>query len=213
MALIQLDSGQTIEAHCPNSGSMLTCSEPGRPVFVSEKAHSKGRLKYTWELIDMGSSMVGINTNAPNKLVAMAISKGLIPELKEYKEVKREVKFSAHRLDIVAVSAQRDKRLWVEVKNCTLVRDGIAYFPDAVTERGQRHLKALMEIKAEGDEAAMVFVVQRQDASAFKPADFIDPKYALLLNEAYQRGVRIFAFGCNVNPRYICIERILNVFI
>lgn len=212
VALIRLGDGQIIEAHCPNSGSMLTCSEPGRPVFVSEKANAKGRLKYTWELIDMGSSLVGINTNVPNKLVVNAISKGLIPELKGYVAPRQEVRFGAHRLDIMAVDA-RNRRLWIEVKNCTLVIDEVAYFPDAVTERGQRHLKALMELKAAGNEAAMVFVIQRGDAHAFKAAEFIDPKYVLLLKEAHLKGVKIFAFGCDVNTQYICIDKVLPVIV
>lgn len=212
VAEIELYDGSLIKAHCPNSGSMLTCSEPGRLVFVSEKEEFRGKLRYTWELIDMGTSLVGINTLVPNRLIFVAVSRGLIPDFQGYNDVKREVRFNHHRIDIMATNPQRPlKRLWVEVKNCTLVMDGTSYFPDAVTTRGQRHVKALMALRQEGHEAAMVFVVQRQDAHCFKPADFIDPVYALLLREASEKGVKVMAFGCEVTPRHICLKASLPV--
>ena len=80
MAEIQLDTGELIAAHCPNSGSMKGCSEPGSPVFVSRSDNPKRKLKYTWELIRTPSSLVGINTLLPNRLVHCAIQAGRIPD-------------------------------------------------------------------------------------------------------------------------------------
>ncbi len=184
---------------------MLTCSEPGREVFLSQKENPRAKLRYTWELIDMGVSMVGINTLVPNRLIHVVLKEGLVEEFAGCGEVKREVRFGKNRIDLMAKRANR-KRLWIEVKNCTMAIGEVAYFPDAVTRRGQDHIRALMRLLEAGDETFLIFVVQREDVKVFKPAQFIDPLYTSLLEEAKTMGVNIMAFVCQVRVEYICIK-------
>ena len=137
LADVRLDTGQTVTAHCPNSGSMKACCQPGQPVFLSYHDNPKRKLKYTWELIQMPGSLVGVNTQVPNRLVAQAISSGMVEELTGYETVRREVKAGeGSRIDILLTSPNR-RDCYVEVKNCTLVTDAVATFPDAVTVRGK----------------------------------------------------------------------------
>ncbi len=168
LADVQLDSGETVTAHCPNSGSMKACSEPGRPVYISRADNPKRKLKFTWEIIDMGTSLVGVNTQVPNRLVAHGILNGQVPELCGYDELKREVTTSpGSRLDIGLYRQKDEPSCFVEVKNCTLVRDGLAMFPDAVTTRGLKHLNELIRLKKEGHRAVIFYLIQRADAERF----------------------------------------------
>lgn len=209
LADITLDSGETITAHCPNSGSMKACSEPGRPVWVSFHDNPKRKLKYTWELIDMETSLVGTNTNWPNKLVMQAVSAGIVPELKGYDTIKPEVKVGEKsRLDILLTRSNGEK-CFVEVKNCTLVRNRIASFPDAVTTRGQKHLEELQQLVRQGDRCAMFFLVQRMDADKFVPADDIDPDYGKKLRKAHKAGVELLVYDVSITLEKISINHSL----
>ncbi|MCK5096451.1 MAG: DNA/RNA nuclease SfsA, partial [Desulfobacteraceae bacterium] len=147
--------------------------------------------KYTWELIKVPGTMVGINTQVPNKLVKQSIENGLIKELSGYDRVKAEVKTSSHtRLDLLLEKASNAK-CYVEIKNCTLVEEGIAMFPDAVTTRGQKHLDELAYLVSLGHRGIIFYLIQRMDALSFKPASMIDPIYAEKLKQAVSNGVEI----------------------
>lgn len=193
MADVKLKNGHIVAAHCPNSGSMLACSEPGRPVYLSRHNNPKRRLKYTWEMIDMPTSLVGVNTMIPNRLVKSSILADKIPTLSGYTHVYSEVKYGKNsRIDLLL---EKEKaRCFVEIKNCTLVRDGIAAFPDAVTSRGLKHLIELQRERRCGNRAVMLFLVQRMDAHRFKPADHIDPAYGRELRRAGNNGVEIMVY-------------------
>jgi len=203
LADIKLDSGDIITAHCPNSGSMKSCKEPGSRVYVSHHDKPSRKLKYTWEMVEANNSWVGINTGHPNKLVIEAIENNHIKELKGYSNIKSEVKLGAHsRIDIVL--EKPDGICYVEVKNVSLMENGQARFPDAVTERGQKHLKELMEVVKQGHRGVIFFVVQREDTSSFSPADDIDPSYGKLLRKAVQAGgVEALVYQANVSPQEI----------
>ena len=207
LADVVLDDGRAVTAHCPNSGSMAACSEPGRPVYLSFHDDPKRKLKYTWELIEMPTSLVGINTLVPNRLVALAASHGAVPELAGYEQVATEVKVSAHsRLDIKLSGIGRPD-CYVEVKNCTLVEQGVARFPDARTVRGQKHLDELLAIKNSGTRAMMFFVVQRCDAQVFEPADAIDPEYGRRLREVVSGGVEIVVYDVSIDLEGISLNQ------
>jgi len=194
LADVRLNDGSPVTAHCPNSGSMLECSTPGRPVFLSSNDNPRRKLRFTWEMIQMPTSLVGVNTLVPNRLVHQAAELGLIPELEGYADVRGEVKINnSTRLDL-KLSAPRRRDCYIEVKNCTLVRDGLASFPDARTIRGQKHLRELMTLKASGARAVIFFVIQRSDAQMFSPADAIDPDYGRLLRKAVAGGVEIMVY-------------------
>jgi sugar fermentation stimulation protein A len=207
LADVKLKSGRVITAHCPNTGSMKGCSEPGRPVYVSYHDNPKRKLQYTWELIDMPTSLVGVNTLVPNRLVFESIKAGVVPPLSGYERVEREVKISAHtRIDLVLTDANR-KRCYVEIKNCTLVDDGVALFPDAVTSRGRKHINELQYLVDSGSRCVMFYFIQRMDARIFRPADFIDPDYGITLREANGCGVEILVYDVSIDLSGIKLNR------
>lgn len=204
LADIELEDGRRVTAHCPNSGSMLTCSEPGSPVLISRSENPNRKYPYTWELVFTNNVWVGINTNVPNRLVYEAIAAGIIPELTGYDEIKREVKYGENsRIDVLL--SKNSRRCYVEVKNVTLAQDDVAYFPDAVTKRGKKHLDELMAMVRLGDRAVMFYLVQRADASIFKPAQHIDPLYSQTLKEAVANGVEILVYQAKVTPAEITL--------
>ena len=205
LADIELDSGKFITAHCPNSGSMKTCANPGWKVLLSESDNPKRKYKYTWEMVHNEKCWIGINTIIPNIIAEEAIKDGTISELSRYDDIKREVKYGENsRIDILLQS--ENEKCYVEVKNVTLVEeDGNYYFPDAVTSRGLKHLNELMEMKKQDHRAVMLFVIQRNDGNIFKPAAHIDPKYAEGLKTAYENGVEILVKQAEVSPEKINI--------
>jgi len=191
LADVKLDGGETVTAHCPNTGSMRGCSEPGRKVYLSASDNPRRKLNYTWELMEMPTTLIGINTQIPNKLVQHSVMEGLVDELSGYTMVRPEVKSSDHtRLDLL-FSRDGGEECWVEVKNCTLVENGLARFPDAVTIRGQKHLAELERLVSSGKRGVIFFLIQRMDAVSFSPAADIDPDYAKALKQAVRSGVEV----------------------
>lgn len=206
LADARLDTGEIVTAHCPNSGSMKSCALPGQPVYLSVHDNPKRKLKYTWELIQMPGSLVGVNTAIPNRLVKTAIEHGKIPSLTGYDTITAEVKTSASsRLDLL-LEKKSGERCFVEVKNCTLVEAGAASFPDAVTLRGHKHLVELQNLVREGNRAAMFFLIQRMDAAHFKPADAIDSAYGRELRRAHQNGVEILVYDVDISMKRIAVR-------
>ncbi len=205
IADIKLDSGETVQAYCANTGSMTHCSLPGQEVFLSFHDRPERKLKYTWELIQMPDSLVGINTAIPNKLVAKAIADNSSAELTGYHTIKPEVKTSdGSRLDLMLTSNTKST-CYVEIKNCTMVDKGHASFPDAVTARGRKHLHELIRLRQMGHRAVIFFLIQRMDARFFTPAVTIDPKYAESLKEAEKKGVDILAYDTQLDTTGIRI--------
>ena len=210
LADIELLSGEIVTAHCPNSGSLKGCNDPGNPVLISRSNNPRRKLRYTWELVQVNGIWVGINTTYPNRLVKEAIENGTINELQGYSSLRGEVPLGDHsRIDLLA--ERSGEQCWIEVKNVTLVENGVALFPDAVTVRGQKHLRELMKVKAEGARAVIFFVVQRADGRVFAPADTIDPDYGRLLREAHEAGVEIIPYQAQVTPMDISLSHRIPV--
>jgi sugar fermentation stimulation protein A len=202
MADVKLRNGHVVTAHCPNSGSMLECSEQGRTVYLSRHNNPNRRLKYTWEMIEMPTSLVGVNTLIPNKLVKTSILTDKIQELSGFDRGRSEIKYGGNsRIDLLLEKGE--SQCFVEVKNCTLVTDGVACFPDAVTSRGLKHLKELQQQVRLGDRSVMFFLVQRMDAKVFKPADYIDPAYGKELRKAVRNGVEIMVYDVSLDLKGI----------
>ncbi len=208
LADVRLADDEIVTAHCTNTGSMMGCKEPGSAVYISRSDNLNRKLAYTWEMIEIAGSWVGINTMHPNQLVAEAVESGIIKELSGYPTIRREVKVSAHtRLDLCLEGSSGN--CFVEVKNVTLAVDGTAAFPDAVSERGTKHLKELMRLKRQGHRAALVFVIQRGDCGTFRPADEIDSEYGRWLRKAVKAGVEALPYMAKVTPKEIILsERI-----
>jgi sugar fermentation stimulation protein A len=211
LADIRLETGEKVTAHCPNSGSMKGCAIPGSPVWLSTSLNPKRKYKYTWELIKTPETMIGINTLVPNKLVKQSIENDLIKELSGYDQVKAEVKTSSHtRLDLLLEKESKEK-CYVEIKNCTLVEEEIAMFPDAVTTRGQKHLDELEHLVSQGHRGVIFFLIQRMDAKLFKPADMIDKIYAQKLKKVVANGVEIVVRDTSINTELISIRNAVPV--
>ncbi len=208
LADVKLNTGETVTAHCPNSGTMKECSEPGRPVFISHHNKPERKLKYTWEIIDMPTSLVGVNTMVPNRLVKTSIENRLVPELNHYDTIKPEITVNKKsRLDLLLTKNNGEDKCYVEIKNCTLVKDGIASFPDAVTKRGQKHLVELQKLAARGNRCVNFYLIQRMDAKTFKPADAIDPAYGKELRKAVKNGVEILVYDVKIDLEKIRLNR------
>ena len=204
LADVRLANGEVVTAHCTNTGSMMGCKAPGSAVYISRSDNLNRKLLYTWELIKANDTWVGINTMHPNKLVPEAVEAGVIEELRGFENIRREVKVSAHsRLDLCLEG--KDGNCFVEVKNVTLAVDGTAAFPDAVSERGTKHLKELMRLKRQGHRAAIVFVIQRGDCEYFRPADEIDQEYGRWLRRAIKAGVEALPYRAKVTPKEIIL--------
>ncbi len=219
LADVKLNDGTIVTAHCPNSGSMRGCCEPGRPVYLSISKNPKRKLKYTWELLKMPDTLIGINTQLPNRLVRNSIEHGLVQELSGYTTFKSEIKTSEHtRLDILLTKEGEKKRTeegeqkriehcYVEVKNCTLVENRVARFPDAVTTRGQKHLLELERLVKEGHRGIIFFLIQRMDADLFMPAADIDPEYARILYDVKKSGVEIIVRSAAMTTEMISLDK------
>lgn len=206
LADVALDSGSEVTVACPNTGAMLGLDAPGSVVWLSQSASVTRKYQHTWELVELDDALVGINPMRPNHIVAEAISAGLIPELAGYERMRREVKYGEKsRVDILLEGDDRPA-CFVEVKNVHLSRaPGLAEFPDCVTARGARHLAELSAMVASGARAAMVYLVQRDDAKAFALARDIDPTYAAAFRAARAAGVEAYAFGCRLTPETISL--------
>lgn len=211
LADVELTDGSIVTAHCPNSGSMKGCDRSGAPVRLSRSPNPDRKLPYTWELVQIDGCWVGLNTMLPNRLAEEAILDGAVVELQGYERLRREVPYGSERSRIDLLLEGKLGRCFVEVKNVTLVEGGLALFPDAVTARGQKHLRELMEVVRNGDRGVILFTVQRGDGRAVAPADAIDPTYGRLLREAVASGVEALAYRAVVEPEEIRLSERLEV--
>jgi sugar fermentation stimulation protein A len=184
---------------------MKTCIEEGAEVYMTPVDDPNRKTKFTWEMIKINGSWVGINTNVPNRLAYDAIKNGDIEKLAGYDKVRREVTFENSRFDVFAENAEH--KVFVEVKNVTLKDGKYGRFPDAVTSRGKKHLESLIRVREQGMRAVMLYVVQRKDVEVFAPAWDIDPEYSKTLVEAYKRGVEVIPVQAQVSPEEIKIVR------
>jgi sugar fermentation stimulation protein A len=210
--LADIDLGEkTITAHVPNTGSMTSCWEPNWKCALSVSKNPDRKMPHTLELIHNGESWIGVNTMNANKLAKIWLTKNLIPELSGYKTIVPEKKIGQSRVDFYLEDHDTQVPCYVEVKNVTLKKDGLAQFPDSVSERGQKHLQELMEIKKSGLRAAMLYIVQREDVDKFAPASAIDAKYAELLKEAMHSGVEIYVYQCRMGLEELTLGRSLPV--
>ena len=206
------DDGTEVTAHCANPGSMLGLKEPGSRVWLSQSDNPNRKLKYSWEVLEADGALVGINTAHPNKLVEEALRAGQVPELADFKSLRREVKYGKNsRIDILLEDAG-DRLTYVEVKNVHLMREpGLAEFPDSVTARGAKHLVEMSDMVAEGHRAAMVFLVQRPDCDRLSLARDIDPAYGQAFDAARKVGVEAYAIGCAVTLEGIEVNKSVKI--
>lgn len=207
LADVELEDGSVLTVHCPNPGRMTSCAEPGRPVWISDSKNPRRKLRYTLEMVRMGRTWVGVNTANPNPAVAGLIRHGRIPELTGYDEVQSEVSTGNSRIDLRLRDSSGGRHgrpdCWVEIKSATLRVGEHAAFPDAVSERGRKHLRELADLVAAGDRAVIFFFVGRADCRRFRPADEVDPAYGETLRRVVEAGVEALAYRMRFSRRGI----------
>ncbi len=206
LADVEIDGEGVVTVYCPNTGSMRSCSTPGSMVCISRSDNPSRKYPFTLEMIQVGNTWVGVNTTLTNRIVAEALENGEITEFCDFDSIHREVKVSQRsRLDLMLMRGEG--KIYIEVKNCSMVEQGVALFPDAVTARGTRHLLELEKLVCQGHEGVIFYLVQRSDASSFRPAAAIDQRYADTLAEVHQKGVKILVYQAEVRPDSIHILR------
>ena len=210
---IELSTGELITAHCPNTGSMKRCQQDSARVWLSKSDNPKRKLAYTWELVEVDEQYLAcINTGYPNKLVGEAIANGVVTELVGYAEQKAEVKYGEKsRIDWLLTGSD-GRKCYVEVKNVTLLEeDGLGYFPDAVTDRGRKHLYELAKMVEEGHRAVMFFCVSHTGINSVTPAAHIDKKYAQAFIEVVAKGVEVIAYQVAIDSQEMKVMRSVPV--
>ena len=194
---------KTITAHCPNSGSMMGLLNKGNSVWFSEASNPERKLKYTLEIVNVDKKLVGINTQLTNKIVLEALNQKKIKNLVKFDHIKTEVKFSDKTRFDFLISNNKEK-CFLEVKNVTLVRSNkTAEFPDAITSRGTKHLKELINAKKKGYKSCILYLIQREDCKSFKIANDIDQEYKTTFNEALKNGVKMLCYDCKLSDEEI----------
>ncbi len=216
LADIELEDGSVITAHTPNTGAMTGCSTPGARVWLRDTKNPNRKYPYSWEIVESKPDvLVGIHTGLSNKLVQEAISNGVIKELQNYQNILTEVPYGDEksRIDLLLKkdNSADTEQCYVEVKNVTLVEDDIAYFPDAVSVRGTKHLRELMKMVDQGHRAVIFYCVQRNDAVEFRPAKTIDPLYSETLRQAVQAGVEAIVYIAEVSTEEIKLVQSIPV--
>jgi sugar fermentation stimulation protein A len=214
LADIETDAGERLTIHCPNTGSMLNCMRPDGRVWFSRSNDPKRKLPGTWEISETPQGRLAcINTGRANTLVEEALRDGVITELAGFTALKREVAYGLEKSRVDFRLEYPDGYLYLEVKSVTLGFDDspIAAFPDAVTQRGARHLRELAALAREGIRAVLLYCVNLTGIQAVRPAQEIDPAYAAALKEAINAGVQVLAYGVQLTPQEIRIDRPLQV--
>ena len=200
-------NNKILTAHCPNTGSMMGLLDKNNQVWLTHHNDPKRKLKYTLEMIKVKQRIIGVNTHRANRIVKHALENKLIDEFKSVKNIKAEFKYSDDtRFDFLC-----DKKI-LEVKNVTLMRDkDVAEFPDAVTTRGSKHLKKLINSIKKGYKPYVLFLTQIQGINNFKIAKDIDSNYFKGYLEAKKAGVNFLAYRCSLNSKEIKIEKKIKI--
>jgi sugar fermentation stimulation protein A len=202
---------EIVVAHCPNTGSMMGLLDEGNEVFISKNDDPKRKLKYTLEIIKVKKNLVGVNTHFANKIVFHGLSNNLIKEVVNNDNIKPEVFFDKEtRFDFLV--EKKNQKIFVEVKNVTLFRKKkLAEFPDAVTSRGSKHLKTLIEATKKGYKTYLLFLIQIQGVTDFKIAKDIDKEYYENYKLAKKAGVKFLAYRCKISSKEIKIEKKIKI--
>ncbi|EGU18848.1 sugar fermentation stimulation protein [Vibrio mimicus SX-4] len=212
LADVALDDGSVITMHCANTGTMTGCAEPGSTVWFSTSDNPKRKYAHSWELTETKEDhWICVNTARANTLVVEAILAGRIPQLQGYDELSTEVKYGHEnsRIDIL-LKSDSQPNCFIEVKSVTLLDEiqgdkGQGYFPDAVTTRGQKHLRELSEMAKDGSRSVLLFAVLHSGIEKVSPALHIDANYSQLLKAAQEAGVKVLCYKASLSEHEIQI--------
>lgn len=196
LADIKFSDGEQTTIHCANTGAMKGCAEPGDTVWYSTSDNAKRKYPFSWEVTQsQAKHFICVNTLRANQLVEEALHQGIVSELSGFNLLQREVQYGSEKSRIDFLASYTDApSAYIEVKSVTLLENEHGYFPDAVTTRGQKHLRELMEMKSQGHRAILLFAVLHSGINDVAVASHVDPNYAILLKEASLAGVEIIAY-------------------
>ncbi|WP_435947223.1 DNA/RNA nuclease SfsA [Dryocola sp. BD586] len=213
LADVLTPAGELLTLHCPNTGAMTGCATPGDTVWYSTSANLKRKYAHTWELTQTQTGdFICVNTLQANNVVREALKENRLAELSGYTEILSEVKYGAERSRIdFMLQADNKVNCYIEVKSVTLSEQGSGFFPDAVSLRGQKHLRELMSVVMHGERAVLLFAVLHSAITRVSPARHIDAKYAQLLCEAQECGVEIIARRAELSARGLTLTSPLPV--
>ena len=211
IADVQLDDGQLVQCHCPNTGPMTGIAEPGMRVALRHCGDAKRKLPYTWEMTCTASGQwVGVNTQNPNRLFKEAFLDKKLDPFKACTDLRSEVTYMDSRFDFCATDSDGKSR-YIEVKNAHMKREEGVFFPDTITARAAKHVRQLTDMARNGHATTVVYIVQRNDCSFLSVARDIDAFYAQCVDQAIQAGVIFMAYACTVSVDSICIDRPLPI--
>ena len=213
LADVELSDGSTITVHCPNTGSMRNCIVENSPCWLLDSANPKRKYRYSLERVTTPTGAVaGINSASANGLVIAAIENGVISELQGYDELAKEQRYGDEKSRIDILLSKPEEQCYIEVKSVTLEEGkGEGFFPDAVSTRGQKHLRELMAMRSQGHRAVLFFCVQHSGIKKVAAAEHIDPAYAALFKQAVNEGVEVIAYGVDLGLEGSVITKKLNV--
>ena len=219
LADVRLDNDEMITVHCPNTGSMKNCVEENAEIWLSDSDNPKRKYRYTWEYLRTSRGHhIGVNAGKANQLVQSAIRDDLVEPLAGYDTIRPEVKYGDEnsRIDLLLQDSKKQD-CYVEVKSVTLLEDppssGIGYFPDAVSERGAKHLRELIKMSQSDARSVLFFCVQHTGIQEVRPADHIDREYGKLLREALDSGVEVLAYKVRKSNKGFRLWRDLPVIV
>jgi sugar fermentation stimulation protein A len=216
LADVELEDGEIVIAHCPNTGAMSGCAEPGYEAWLSKSDNPKRKLAFTWELaVTSEGHWIGINTHNANKVIGQALSEHKLPELSGYDHIRSEVKYGheGSRIDFFLRQHEGDTKkkdladCYVEVKSVTLLQNNQGFFPDARTVRGQKHLRELTAMVQQGHRAVLLYCVQHSGIESVRVAQHIDPDYAAELSTAIFAGLEVLCYSTKINQEKIIINQ------
>ncbi|MDV6315563.1 DNA/RNA nuclease SfsA [Idiomarina sp. HP20-50] len=209
LADIGFNQGEITTVHCPNTGAMTGCAEPGFKAWCSVSDNPKRKYSLTWELAQNGKGdMIVVNTQHANRMAGELLQTDLVPELSQWQELKPEQRYGKEKSRIDWWGIDKNSReCFVEVKSVTLADGNYGYFPDAVSQRAHKHLNELMQVVKQGHRAIQLYMIMHEGIDNVTPASHIDPKYAELCKKAVSEGVEFYAVKCTVSPQEIKLER------
>jgi sugar fermentation stimulation protein A len=204
---VQLDSGEIVVAHCPNTGPMTTAWQDGWKCAVTKVDDPKRKLQYTLQFTNDGKSWIGVNTHLTNSLVKEALTNKLIPELAQYAKITPEFTYEESRLDFCLEDLDGNQ-CFVEVKNVsTLGNSNQAVFPDTKSDRAAKHLETLSKTKKRGFRTIVLFIVQREHISEFSPNFVKDKTFSESLLARVQEGVEVLVYTCDINLPHVAVGK------
>ncbi len=196
IATVELD-GQEVTVHVKNTGRCKELLLPGRTVYLEKASNPERKTPYDLVAVDTPIGIINIDSQAPNAVVKEWLMQ------QDYDKVVPEYKYGDSRIDFYMEKG--DEKYLLEVKGCTLIKDGVGYFPDAPTERGVKHLRELVKAIDKGYKALVAFVIQVDGVTEVRPNVETHPEFGVALQEAMNAGVKVLNLSCHVSENELII--------